>query len=674
MSFTPRQAAIVAELLIREDAVLTAELAEILHIGMRTLQRDLPDIEKEVKKSGVQLERSRSKGIRLSGDKAALHMLRESILQESAPDPSDKTARRRKLLLLLLKEREPRKMYYYSTQLGVSEATVGSDIEALLPWLEKNHLSVIRRQGYGVMLSGTEQDYREAMRRFIHENGGEFLQESGRFNLDAVSAAVLDEADGGIFSLLNPKVMRRVDEVLTAMAEPRLKQLTANAYAGLVTHIAISMERLRQGGRLGVSQEKRIDLSRMEDYDLAKRILAEMEEEFELTVPEEEVSYILLHIKGAKVAYSGNDDGMPEVMENGELLRMIDRMIDAYEPAIALQLKQDEQFIRGLLVHLGPVIVRLEGHMNIFNPLLAEIKEEYADVFARCRKAAKVISEERGLAVSEEEIGFLAMHFGAAEERALAMAGSRRRVHIGIVCASGFGVAQLMMAKLKSKLRHGVRFAAYGKEELSKEVLRENDFFVSTMDLDAYGVDWLRVSPLITAADLSKIEHKMLDYSHTHRREETSDFLEHLAQTAAVAGDMLTLIRSYRRYEIDAALSFRDLLHNLAIRVTGSLAAAERVTEAVLTREELNTQVIPELGIALLHTVTDAVEKPVFITCTPRGTDRFSDAYFKEISAVVLMLSPKDEMRSYHARVLGIISAAELASLVFRECVLQPLS
>lgn len=84
-------------------------------------------------------------------------------------DFSDKDTRRRYLLFELLRDRTPKKLLYYSTLLGVSEATAASDLESLSPWLEKNNLKVLKKQGYGVLLTGTEKDYREAMHRFISE-------------------------------------------------------------------------------------------------------------------------------------------------------------------------------------------------------------------------------------------------------------------------------------------------------------------------------------------------------------------------------------------------------------------------------------------------------------------------------------------------------------------------
>ena len=69
------------------------------------------------------------------------------------------------------------------------------------------------------------------------------------------------------------------------------------------------------------------------------------------------------------------------------------------------------------MVHLEPALYRMKNDMTISNPLLLQIKQEYPEVFEKCEKAAEVIGEKTGLVANEAEVGYLAMHFGAAKER-----------------------------------------------------------------------------------------------------------------------------------------------------------------------------------------------------------------------------------------------------------------
>ena len=666
MEFTPRIQQILRIMLDSKGPVNKQEIADDIGVSKRTVQREFEYLELCIKRYGLKLTNHKGIGVEIQGSPENIEKLREDLGDQQYPDAADREGRRRRLLFELLRDRTPHKLFYYSQLLGVSEATAGSDMDALCPWLEESRLGIVKRPGYGVILEGDERDYREAMRRFIEETAGQSdAYSSGDITGEIFAEALLDAADSGIYSLLEGDTVRRVDKVLRGLNEPKILQLADSAYAGLVIHISIVIERLQQGAALKSVPPEMGDLEFWDDYDLAVRILEAMEKEFEILIPRGELSYVLLHIRGAKMAYTGEEQEFPSDLSDDRLLPMIDRMIDVYNKDIANELKEDEEFLRGLLVHLRPVLVRLSTGLRIHNPILEDIKEEYAEIFEACRRAAHVITEETGYEVNEEEVGFLAMHFGAAQERVKENKQYTRKVNIGIVCASGFGVARLMMTRLKDKLGDKAILKAYGKGEINKYVITGTDFFVSTMNLDQLPVDYLQVSPLIPPKDLNKIEYKLEDYSHIRRDTTETPFNRRLDEAYFLIREIKSIIRRYKRMETSETIRFRELLQFMTMQVTDSLHAAAALRDGIESRERLNSQIFPELGIALLHCRSGAVREPVFISCTPRGDGNFKEPYFKGIRAALLMCMPVDDDRKMHAEVLGSISGSMITNPYF---------
>ena len=666
MEFTPRIQQILRIMLNSRGPVNKQDIADDIGVSKRTVQREFEYLELCIKKYGLKLENHKGKGVEIKGNPETIEKLREDLGDQQYPDAADRDGRRRRLLFELLRDRTPHKLFYYSQMLGVSEATAGNDMDALYPWLEESRLGIVKRPGYGVILEGDERDYRDAMRRFIEETAGQSdAYSSGDITGEIFAEALLDAADSGIYSLLEGDTVRRVDKVLRGLNEPKILQLADSAYAGLVIHISIVIERLQQGAALKSVPPEMGNLEFWDDYDLAVRILEAMEKEFEISIPRGELSYVLLHIRGAKMAYTGEEQEFPADLGDDRLLPMIDRMIDVYNKDIANELKEDEEFLRGLLVHLRPVLVRLSTGLRIHNPILEDIKEEYADIFEACRRAAQVITEETGYEVNEEEVGFLAMHFGAAQERVRENKQYTRKVNIGIVCASGFGVARLMMTRLKDKLGDKAILKAYGKGEINKYVITGTDFFVSTMNLDQLPVDYLQVSPLIPPKDLYKIEYKLEDYSHIRRDTTETPFNRRLDEAYFLIREIKSIIRRYKRMETSENIRFRELLQFMTMQVTDSLHAAAALRDGIEERERLNSQIFPELGIVLLHCRSGAVREPVFISCTPRGTGNFKDPYFKGIRAALLMVMPVDDDRKMHMEVLGSISGSMVTNPYF---------
>lgn len=85
----------------------------------------------------------------------------------------------------------------------------------------KNNLSVLKKQGYGVVLTGSEKDYREAMRRFISETTSAEDFKDLHDGQEALTKAVMNVTDKGIYKLLNSHTIQRVYTVLQKLHEEK---------------------------------------------------------------------------------------------------------------------------------------------------------------------------------------------------------------------------------------------------------------------------------------------------------------------------------------------------------------------------------------------------------------------------------------------------------------------
>ena len=83
------------------------------------------------------------------------------------------------ILCILYESTEPVKLYSLSKDLGVSISTVSADLMKLEEQLQPIQLSILKKRGYGVELSGTEK----AKRRAISYALSKTLKEEGLFSL-----------------------------------------------------------------------------------------------------------------------------------------------------------------------------------------------------------------------------------------------------------------------------------------------------------------------------------------------------------------------------------------------------------------------------------------------------------------------------------------------------------
>ncbi len=665
MEFTPRIRDILTVMLAENRPMSKQEIADKIGVSKRTCQREFEYLESDVKEYNLTVKNKKGEGTILEGNEEDLDRLRHDLMESKVVGAEGKDERCKQILFTLLKDRTPKKLYYYSNMLGVSEATAANDMESLRPWLKRYNLELIKRPGYGVTLDGDERDFRAAMRRFISENSlsSLFLDESTALS-DAVMSSIHKKS---IYSLLKQDTVDRVGRVLKDMNESAFKMLTDNAYMGLMIHIAIAVERIKSGGALQSDNDESLKKEETgEEALLAERILKRIEEEFAIEMPRTEIAFLMLHLRASKLAFSNEPEerleGEGEISQE-ELISMIDQMVIAYDRDLAFELRSDEDFLEGLMMHLRPVLVRILNHMDIYNPLLSDIQADYPEVYQKSRRAAAIIEDETGCTVSDEEAGFLAMHFGAAEEKIRESRITNRRVDIGVVCASGFGLAKLMVARIRDHVRSNITLTSYGREEITPYVASKMDFFVSSFDLSDESVDFIRVSPLIQQSDIAKIQAKVNEYAHVRKLSVDADFSDQLEAANFATREIKGILDRYHHYNVAENMTFAELLRFLSMKATSNLSDAGKVMESIERREAIHSQVFPELGISLLHAETDGVEEATVISCTPRKKHEgdltapaFSDPYFKGTTAALLMLMPKDEYKRQHQEILGRVS------------------
>ena len=658
MKITPRMKQILQALLEEKEPISIKHLAEKTGISKRTVQRELESVNDVLLPYGMEFASKTGVGVWLAGDEAA----RAGILAEAASSDeyaaSSKEDRRKRLVLEILREKTLRKLYYYSRKFGVSEATISTDLEAVEAWLSHQGLSMVRKPGSGIEVEGTEENYRRAIRFFIGEN------------IDTKLFRQLYDSDGGenyaaslqknhLGRLLDKEILRRVHECLEGMDNQRMDNLTENAYDGLVIHLAIAINRILQQDVIQVTGEWQEKMPRDEDYRLAEDIAAELEAEFEVSIPQLEIAYICLHLKGAKhekIQFPGREERME--LADRELRQFVNDLIDAYDGQQAYLLKQDDEFMQGLLAHLQPTIVRLVHGMSIQNPVLADIKENYSEIYARCQRAAQVLADKVGRSVPEEEIGFLAVHFGAALVRLEGRKEQIRKVQVAVVCSSGIGLSRLMAAKLEKVFKDRLEMTTYGKHDITPAVEAKIDFIISSLQLEAVQVPVVYVNPLLSEADIGEIRCLIYQFERLPRKEGTGD--RHTApfdEVNRVAACISSVIKHLRCFQAPADITFDRLLFTIGERMTVQPERQEMIVDALAKREQVSSQIFAEFGFALLHARTNGVTHPSFAVCLPEGGSCFQNSYFKEISVVLVMLVPVDDSLEVNTGIMGYISS-----------------
>lgn len=656
MELTPRLKQILLIMLKEGSALPVKELAVRIGVSKRTVQRELEYIGNSLKPYGLTFETKTGKGVWLSGAEEGKERLSEELQEADGYDVSNRDERRKRLILEILKDKGLKKLFYYSSQFQVSEATVSTDLEAVEGWLRGHQLVVTRKPGSGIEVTGTEKNYRRAIRAFIEENiDTRMLRESYEVQ-DNMFAQDIDF--GGMGRVLKDDILKRVMRCIASVEDKRVLTLTESSYVGLVLHVSIAMSRILKDEIIEQRDDWSKDLTEDDDCRLAKEIVSRLETEFGVAIPAVETAYVCLHIKGAKHQNIEWNGKKTIEVERRELLALVNEMINAYDGEHAFAIKQDNEFIQGLLAHLQPTFIRLAYDMKISNPVLGEIKQSYPDIFERSRRAALVLEKWIGKPIPETEIGFLTIHFGAAQVRMEGKKENLRQVSVGIVCASGIGISRLMLTKLEKVFKDSIQMEAYGQNDITPYIAGKTDFFISSISLKQLDADVLLVNPLLNDGDIEKIRQKVFHYERIPRKEQAkTQFTVELEQVNILAMQIKTILQYLEVFKVSNAITFEELVSAISGKMSPYRDRQMMIQEDIEERERLGSQIFAEFGFALLHTRSRGVVRPSFSVCVTRDGEGFCDPYFKGIGLVIVMLLPVDENIRINSEILGYISS-----------------
>lgn len=656
MNISSRAKQILKILLTEEEAIPVKSLAEKIGVSKRTTQRELEYISSYLKGYEIKYFSKTGVGIWLEGTQEEKKRLLSFLCQEESQDVPGKEERRKRLILEILKEKGLKKLFYYSSQFGVSEATASTDLEAIGKWLAGFGLDIKRKPGSGVYVEGTEENYRRAIREFIYSNLDTRLLRESYENTDEIPEEYSYARRSGIDGILDENIIKRVMECINNVDDERIGSLTENSYMGLVIHISIAINRIMKNEVIEESPKIENDIVKDLDYPFAQKIASSLEEYFSITIPEIEITYIWLHIKGSK--HEKVQYGTSQLAAGGQIRQLVNEMIDAFDKENAYLIKQDDEFLQGLLAHLQPTIIRLVHGMQIHNPMLEDIKKGYVELYQKCENVAMVLGKSLGKEVPPEETGFLTVHFGAAMVRLEGRKEKLRTVYTGVVCSSGIGISRLMSSKLKKVFKNKMVVSTYGKNDVTPYIIGKTDFFISSIPLEIDDIPVLYVNPLLNEKDMDEIRHLFYKYERLpQKHEETGAFQEQLGQINQMAAQIKMLLKYMGFFKVNGNITFDELLVMAGEEISPYSDRREMIREALQRREEISSQIFAELGFALLHARTKGVVRPEFTICATHDRKPFKDPYFKGIQVVIIMLVPEDENVSINNEIMGYISS-----------------
>lgn len=406
------------------------------------MRYDLDELAKWLATLHVKLIRRPRRGVWLEGEPATLAGLRPKSAEPVADpfaDPFLPASQRQALATVsLLASSHPLGTAELGSRLGVTRATVCRDLDRIATWLEDRSLALSRSRS-GASVKGSEVRIRSALYGLLREwvLEADLSSSTGPpTRTPSVGIRMLGE-----LGVINSHQLRmKVSQAAATAAYP----LTPGQGVGLLLWSAIVHARLLCGGVAELPAIAGAAAAELPEYRLANELLLQLGHVSE----HQEAAFLAINARDARYGPSELGSLDPSRVQNRARQFAVDFARQAGY-LLGVELDHDEGLIRGLMLHLEPALDRLQLGVVAPNPLLDDIKAKYGGLFAVAKQSAGTLDALSG-ALADEEIGYLAMHLGAALERLAPPGGGFLRAVL--VCEHGVGTAQLLASLLTSRV------------------------------------------------------------------------------------------------------------------------------------------------------------------------------------------------------------------------------
>ncbi|MFD3155906.1 BglG family transcription antiterminator [Haloimpatiens sp. FM7330] len=585
-------------LLEKEEPVTVSEFAKLFSKSGRTIRNYLNEIESILNEKGIKLIKKPNVGIKLEvNEEEKAKLKREITDKEKNTEMYSSEYRRKYILKTLFKNKYTYTIQLLAEDLYCSKGTIVNDLVYVQEWLENRGLSLKRKPNQGLWIEGNEQIYRRAMMDLFHE-----IERNDNIHLEK-EAEKLDYRIDFINYKKIKDLFPRIDiykiQLVVQEAEKKLGYyFTDLAFINLITHIAITIERVKNEKEIKMEDKMFNNLKSKYEFEVAKWVIDRLSEEFKIKFPEAEIGYISLHMLGAKVQENSsvsNIDNLLLSTQNKELVELAKEIINLAGEILNVNLSNDKQLLTGLILHLRPTVVRLKHGLKLRNPMLERIKKEYTNIFGAAWACSSIFEKKLGILINEDEVGYIALHIAVAVNRI------SEKVKTVIVCSSGIGTSQLVASRLEKKLDEIDIIAVVSLNSLGDKLKEEADLIITTIPTMRDNSKVVYISNLVDDRDIfiikNKIKQILIENSknnllreNTEKQITDSVIEEELCFIEEEKSDFVEIIKYYGKFMEEVGYAKKGFCEN------------------VLQREKKASTVIGK-GIAIPHSTQDYVNE-----------------------------------------------------------------
>lgn len=435
------------------DYHTSKEIGEVMELSSKTIRKEINSLNSVIKEKGAIIESKPGKGFifKIKNKDKFKQFLKNDWYKYAyyQEEDGDKNLRYENILRMFLFSNSYIKQFELAEIFHVSDSQINKDLPYIRQILENYDLDLISKPYYGMKIEGSEKNIRLAIKNEIGEDPLLFEGDENRELFNKIQK-IIDEIDFG--------------------EDYYMPYVT---FKNLVIHIYIAILRIKQKKFINLSQEFEKKVTSYKEYKIATNIVDKLEEKLEIKIPKDELVYITTHL----IAKNTIRD---QEKISTEILELSQKIIDEIYRISKYDFRANIDFFFSLAIHLGPLTNRIKYGFNMKNPILDDIKENKIP-YLLATIGANVINEKYNTKLSEDEIGYIALHIMAAMN-----SNTINTKNILIICGSGNSSAQIMKAQLNRQFKNNINeIKTTDLRSLDQINMKNYDLIISSVKIDS---------------------------------------------------------------------------------------------------------------------------------------------------------------------------------------------
>ncbi len=381
-----RQDRIIELLADKKNWVTGKELSTILNVSDRTIRSDIDQLGTIYK--GL-IESSARYGYRINQN-----VLEKSKIELKGRIPNSPEERCKYIVKKLLFDRPRLNVFDLQYDIYVSESTLKSDFKKLSEMLDEYEGVRLVKEGNYISLEGSERSKRLLYKNMLsNETKGNFI------NINKIDQLFPN------FDLI------RIKNILEDVLAKHNYKIREENFPMLIIHIGVSIQRMMDCHYIETGRDS-VGITQTPEYVISTEFFERITSILHFEINQNEVVLFAHLLIGRQNNAEQNNEGY--LLQAEELtIKIINMIQERYD----IDFSGDNLFKDGLVLHLQNLLERMTHQIDVSNICLAELKKAYPLIFEMSVFMGHIIEKYTMLPVSEDEIGFLAIHIGAAYDR-----------------------------------------------------------------------------------------------------------------------------------------------------------------------------------------------------------------------------------------------------------------